>query len=286
MANEQEHNATIIGITGIDKQRLHILSNLYYEPFDSESVLSVVSKLAHEPGGACDTFYNTETWCTSMDQSSEGTLFVVSMEGEMHISKGEQWSILDLECPDGLNSVWAADDNEAFAVGLNGERVRVIGQTVTVDRKPKAQRLNAVHGTSSANVYVVGDDGVIMNYDGAKWSDLHLPTNVNLLTVLCISESEVYVGGSHGTLLKWDGVQWETLECPDITITSLALYKGDLYVSAGQDGVYILGEDGVEPFKGLLIYHLKTIDDLLFGIGNRLVAQFDGVSWWGGDLTI
>ena len=204
----------------------------------------------------------------------------------MHISKGNKWNILDLECPDGLNSVWASNDDEAFAVGLNGERVRVIGQTVTVVRDPEARRLNAIHGTSSANVYAVGDYGVIMNYDGKIWKDLDLPTNVNLLAVLCNSENEVYVGGSRGTLLKWNGVQWEALESPEITITSIALFNGDLYVSAGRDGVYILGKDGLEPFKDLLIYHLKTIGKNLFGIGNRLVAQFDGSGWWGGDLDI
>jgi hypothetical protein len=286
VTTEQDHNTTIVSITGIDKERLHILSNLYCEPFDSESVLSVVSKLAHNPGGVCDTYYSTETWCTSMDQSTGGTLFVVSMEGEMHVSKGNKWIILDLECPDGLNSVWASNDDEAFAVGLNGERVRVIGQTVSVDRDPEPRRLNAIHGTSSANVYAVGDNGVIMNYDGTIWKDLHFPTNVNLLAVLCNSENEVYVGGSRGTLLKWNGVQWEALESPEITITSLALFKGDLYVSAGRDGVYILGKNGLEPFKDLLIYRLKTIGNILFGIGNRLVAQFDGVGWWGGDLNI
>jgi hypothetical protein len=101
-----------------------------------------------------------------------------------------------------------------------------------------------------------------------------------------VSDKETYVGGTGGTLLKWDGHGWKPLVAPTIKITSLALYKNVLYAAAGLEGIFILEEAGLQEFKKLLLYRLKTIDDLLFGIGNRLVTQFDGTSWWGGDVDL
>lgn len=286
MANDEKHNASIVSITGESNDNLNLLANLYYEPFDSESVLSVVTSLSHKPDVKGDTIYSTDTWCTSMDKSKGGILYVVSMEGELHIFRNMKWTVINLLCPDGLNSVWAASDYEAFAVGLKGEQVRVINEAVTLTRDPNCRRLNAVHGTASSNVYAVGDDGLIFHFDGYAWTELKSPTASNLLAVLCISDKEVYVAGTAGALFKWDGVSWKRLVAPKIKITSLAMYQNVLYAAAGSEGVFILQKKGLQEVKKLLLYRLKTIDNLLFGVGNRLVAQFDGTNWWGGNLDL
>ena len=64
------------------------------------------------------------------------------------------------------------------------------------------------------------------------------------------------------------------------------LYQGKLYAAAGQEGVYVLGSNGLEEFKDLTIDILETIDDLLFGVAGKFVVQFNGSEWWGGDLDL
>lgn len=214
---------------------------------------------------------------------------MVSMEGELHVFRQGAWRLLNLDCPSGLNSVWVATDNEAFAVGLKGERARIVGETVELVRDAEGRRLNCVHGSGPRNVFAVGDGGLIFRFDGVVWEELPALTESNLLTVLCKSEKEVYVGGAGGVLLHWNGVRWNVIRIAgiaEITITSIAFYRDTLYAAVGRAGVYVLRENVLEPIKDEVLYRLRSIDDLLFGIGNRLVLQYDGESWWGGDLDL
>ncbi|MCU7936503.1 MAG: hypothetical protein KZQ99_16775 [Candidatus Thiodiazotropha sp. (ex Dulcina madagascariensis)] len=283
--NVEDHATSLVSITGESNRQLHLLANLYHEPFDAESVLSVVVTLSHKPDVKWKKIYSSETWCTSMDQSKGGTLYVVSMEGEMHVFRGGAWTVIDLEAPDGLNSVWAADDNESFTVGLNGERIRINGDQIDSVKDENGVRLNAVHGSSSSNVMAVGDEGQAYRFDGDVWTKVDLPTNVNLLCVHCLSDECIVVGGA-GVLFRWDGEAWFEIEAEDLTITNITYWNEHFYLACGRDGVFVLQDDELSLEKEVLIYRLNAIGDNLFGVANRLVAQYDGEGWWGGDLDL
>jgi len=285
MENNQDHNASIVSITGVNNNQLHLLVNLYYEPFDPESVLSVIATLEHKPDVKWNTIHSIEQWCTAMDQSKGGTLFVVSMEGELHVYNANKWTVLDLGCPDGLNSIWAANDNQAFIAGLGGERIRVIDEKIEITREPKSFRLNAIHGSSESNVVTVGDEGMVYKFDGINWKKIDLPTNVNLLSVYCHSEKEIFIGGA-GVLYRWDGSVWYEIDAQELIISSIAFYLGRFFLACGGKGVFSIQNDALELFKEITVYRLKHIDDSLFAIGNKLVAQYDGKEWWGGDLDL
>jgi hypothetical protein len=285
MNAKQDHQASLVSITGKSNQQLHLLANLYYEPIDPESVLSIIISLSHKPDVDGDTIYSTETWCTSLDESDGGTLYVVSMEGEMHVYRNESWHVLDLQAPNGLNSVWAANDNESFAVGLEGERIHVRGDQFEVTRDNNRVRLNAVHGSSTAHVMAVGDHGLAFRFDGKQWHKVELPTNVNLLGVYCLAEDQVLISGA-GVLFRWDGDAWFDIEADGLNISDIAYWNKHFYLACGSNGVYFLQDDELVIKKELTVYRLNSIGDRLFGVGNRMVTQFDGEGWWGGDLDI
>ncbi len=285
MENELEHNTSIVSIVGKDNKQLFLLANLYYTPFDPESVLTAIVSLEHKPNIAWNTIHSIEQWCTSMDQSPGGSLFVVTMEGELHKFDGNQWSVVDLNCHDGLNSVWAANDNEVFVAGLGGERIHVVNDRIDLSKDPNNIRLNAIHGSSQKNVVAVGDEGMVFKYDGNIWSKIELPTNVNLLSVYCCSDNEILIGGAE-VLYRWDGAAWHDIESQNLIISSIEFYENSYYVACGDNGVHVLENDKLDLFKAITVYRLKKIDSLLFGIGNRLVTQFDGQGWWGGDLNL
>jgi hypothetical protein len=289
MANEAskpDRVTTFLSVTGVNNQELQFLANLSPPISESESNWSVIGNLAHRPDIGWTKIYEFDSWLTSMDRSVGGSLFAVSLDGRLHSNHTGAWGEMDLRCP-GLNSVWAATDDGAFAVGEGATRVRIAGMGATAIRGTPQQRLNAVHGTSPENVLAVGDNGLIMRFDGANWIQLDPPTNYNLLAVLCRSQSEAYIAGAGGVLLRYDGTDFEHLVKPgDLVITGLAWYRDALHAAAGQGGVHVLTAIGLDQIKPLILYKLRTIGDLLFGWGNNLIAQFDGSGWWGGRIDL
>jgi len=286
MPDEPDHYTTLLSIAGRDSKHLYALANLAPTVDDPDSIWSVVIELSHKPEVLWKRTYMMETWLTSMGQSSEGYLYAVSMDGDLHTNRTGSWVVHDLDCPAGLNAIWVTSDTEIFAVGEVGKCVRWSGGNTDVfDRIPRVS-LNAIHGRSASDVYAVGDEGEILRYNGSTWSEIESPCNHSLFSVLCVSEADMYIAGA-GVLFRTVGQEWEDLHCPpNIEITSLAVYHNELYAAAGEDGIYRLGREGLNKVKTLAIYELNVIEDLLFGIGGQLVVQFDGRGWWGGNLDL
>ena len=64
-----------------------------------------------------------------------------------------------------------------------------------------------------------------------------------------------------------------------------------LYCAAGADGMFKVGPKEMEKIADPKIddsnlYELRTIDDLLFGVGDNEVMQFNGQKWIGGPLDL
>jgi len=286
MANQIKHQASVLGVVGDSNDDLHVLANLYHEPFDSESILSVIVHMAHRPEVKWQLIHKFEGWLTSIDRTSDGKLVVASMDGEYICYDNMTATTSDLGCPDGLNAIWAADKDFVFTVGVGGEIVRIRNTIVDLLRPADGSRLNAVHGFSSADVYVVGDHGRVIHFDGKRLTDIDVGTNCNLLTVLCSGES-VYIAGTAGFAVVGKAGVWTRFDAPNVTFTSLAYFKDHLYAAAGVDGVLVENSGRMDEKKKITVYRLRTVgDDLLFAVGNRLVAQFDGAGWWGGDIDL
>ncbi|QSQ19784.1 hypothetical protein JY651_31430 [Pyxidicoccus parkwayensis] len=286
MSTAPDHHTSFISIVGTNPRDLQLLANLSPPVDDPESIVTVIVSLVHEANTTWTKLLEVDAWVTDLARSSSGRLYAVDMDGQLHFtdSKGA-WTNRDVGCPDGLVSLWVASDDQVFAAGDHGERVRVSGKQVDIVRDEQERRLNAVHGCSTDDVYMVGEKGAVFRYQGQTWSELESPTNYSLLSVLCRSPREVYLAGARGMLFRGDGDTWEQLKAPEVTITSLAWYRDALYAAAGKDGIFRLGPQGLEKLKDLTLYRLRVIGDHLFGLGGRLVARFDGKGWWGGPVN-
>jgi hypothetical protein len=286
MPEDRDYRTTILSLTGKDHHRLHFLANLSPLVDDPDSIWSVVADLTHRPEVRWTRRHFVQSWLTSMDETPSGSLFAVSIDGELHFAQDNAWTKMDLGCPEGLYAIWAGSDRDLFAVGGTGLRVSIHDLAPHVDRDAKRRRLFAIHGASCDDVYAVGQEGVVFRRAKGMWTEIEAPTDAALLAVLCQGES-VYVGGERGTLLRRTSETWEPLRCPEeIAITSLAWYRATLFAAAGLKGVYRLGPDGLESFKQRTVYKLRTVGHLLFGIGGSLVMQYDGSGWWGGELDL
>ena len=283
---QDEYRTSLITATGNDLRKMHLLANVSPRVGDPEEIISIVADFSvdeqFEFTGV--PVHQLDSWLTAMEEPKTGVLYAVSMDGELHSYRGRSWSVLDLDCPEGIIRMWAASEDEVFAAGGAGEKIHVVRSIPEIDRDKKSRCLRGVHGVSKNHVIIVGDKGAICRFDGRGWTDLVSPTNYNLLAVWCRSKKEVYVGGARGHAFRSEGDDWERIKCPPVMLYEFAWFQGKLWAAAGEDGVLVLGRDGFESAKKLNVFRVRTVADRLFAFGGNLVAVFDGQEWIGTEM--
>lgn len=148
--------------------------------------------------------------------ASAGTLFGVGETGRIVRITGADTDTptalpLNSRTWVGLNSVWAASDTNAWAVGGTGTIRHYTGDEINwdvVSDVPTDVDLNAVWGTSPDDVWAVGDAGVVLHFDGQKWSRMKIAGLGNrrpdLYAVWAPEPGHVWIGG-HGILVALGG---------------------------------------------------------------------------------
>lgn len=266
---------------------IELLINLYEQPLDPDDVNSAVHSVKTSLTGTQGTAaYNVVEWLTSLDTAAGGMMVACSMDGNIHLREQGTWSVIDSGCDAGLNSIFSLDDSTAYAVAVSGQIVRIGSRQAHIDFPGTGTRLNSIHGCSPSCLYAVGDDGLVARFDGQAWSVLEPFTNANLLAVLCVAHDNVFVAGALGIVFHWDGQVWKRFNAPPVTLTSIACYKNRIYLASGKDGIFIVEDETLEHLKQLILYRLRVIDDLMYGVGGSLLAWFDGAQWRGGAYAV
>ncbi len=153
---------------------------------------------------------------TSIHGVSADDLWAVGYRGAAVHIEGAQSATpkvtpFDTQTWSGLNGVWVASENDAWAVGGAGIIRHYTGQPVSwdiVSDVPATEDLRAVWGTSSSDVWVVGDAATVLHWDGASWSRVKVTglgaRRPNLYAVWTPAPGHVWVGGD-GVLLSLGG---------------------------------------------------------------------------------
>jgi hypothetical protein len=104
-------------------------------------------------------------------------------------------------------AVWAADANDAWAVGLNGTIVYYNGTSWGAQASGTTQSLEAVWGSSRHDVWAVGSNGTILHFDGVAWTASSSPTTSGLTGVWTDSAGEAFAVGAvpAGVVLQYGG---------------------------------------------------------------------------------
>jgi hypothetical protein len=280
---------SIVGVApavGADKN-VELLINLYEQPLDSEDIYSTIHSVRTSPSGTQgDAAYNVAEWLTSLDTTAQGGMLACSMEGTIHVYERGAWHVIPSGCDGGLNHIFALNADAAYAVSIGGQVVGITGRQTRIEYRGAGTRLNSIHGCSPSCIYAVGDDGLVVHSNGSVWSVLEPLTNVTLLAVLCLAADDTYVAGAMGMFFHWNGSTWKRLNAPPHNFTSIARYNSRIYVAAGKDGVHVLEGDSLEQAKQLVLYRLRVIDDLMYGVGGSLIAWFNGSQWTGGAYAV
>jgi photosystem II stability/assembly factor-like uncharacterized protein len=248
---------------------------------DGESFYSFIFRILDIKTGARETVYEAPVWLTSMTISASGTIFAVDADGVVHSDETGSFTKYDTKSPPGFTRIWCLDDQHVFACGRGGVMVRKSGAQWIQFNSGLDGDLYGVHGTSSRQIYTVGEEGRIFHYNGREWTRVDPPTNYILNAVLCVTSKRVFICGEGGAIFEGAQSQWQPLEAPAITYYSLAEFRGQIYVAAGGDGVFVIDGNGLKLIKKLTIYNLVTCGNLLLAIGDDLVGRFDGNAWKG-----
>jgi hypothetical protein len=196
----------------------------------------------------------------------------------------------------GLQGVWAAAANEAWAVGEAGTLARYNGAAWQVTPPPTTQTLHAVFGTAANDVWTVGDGGVALHFDGAKWSAVPTGESLPLLALFAAAGNDVWAaGGSNtsGALVHWDGAAWKA------SATPFAGALRSIWGAAANDVWLVMDPTGKTPTSSL--YHWDganwtekptaevfsavrgTAANDVYAVGGPIdqsrIMHYDGTSW-------
>lgn len=286
---EEKLQATYLDVVGKDPNQPYLLINVSDSNGDPESI---ASKLYIVPFNKEEVnpipVYQAFSWLTAMSMAPSGKIFIVDADGYLHYAKGKNWTKTNISENTFLMDIWSANDKEIFIVGEEGTLIYLNENKKSILKDKKKRNLNAVHGISTKNVLAVGDKGALWHFNGIDWEELNSPTKDTLLAVLYISETEQYIAGSKGALFINSSQKeiWKQIKCSNkITITSLAWYKNELYVAAGEHGVFKLAEDKLEKFSPSPVDTLSVISNRLFASKLGFVGYWTKDGWWGGDLN-
>lgn len=128
---------------------------------------------------------------------------------------GAKWENISPNIPnERLFSVWAANNNEVWAVGTNGTILFYNGNNWTKQESGTTLQLCAIDGLNDKNIYAVGysydyNEGVILHFDGYNWSKVYLNNGAEfsaMRDIRVFSERKIWVVGLIS--YEFDGERW------------------------------------------------------------------------------
>jgi cysteine-rich repeat protein len=181
-----------------------------------------------------------------------------------------------------LAAVWAADDNDAVAVGAQGTVVRWNGTAWSPQSSGTTADLRDVWGRAAGDVYAVGD-AVVVHWDGVAWSSLGFPGTG--MRAIAGDVDRIYVVGDGGAAWSYDTLGWHALVIGTTADLSDVYAAGGLVVAVGAAGT-IVQDDGTgwAPGRTATTANLRAVwggaTDGFFAAGERGTLLFyDGQVW-------
>lgn len=247
--------------------------------------------------------YIIETVVTSHCVIGNGNREVISLgaDGTIHVASpsGFKWESVD-DSDEGPNDKRAMVDikpigDEIFAVGMARQvyKRQKDGTWVRYDQGARRERklwdiagFKSVDGFGSNAIYAVGFNGEIWFYDGNRWQPLDSPTNVKLEKVKCLQKNDFFIAGAKGTLIKGNRDKLKIIpnDVTKSTFWGLEYYNDKIYLSDRKE-VYVFNGDEIEKIdmqleKKITTCYLHANDGVLWSVGDRDIAVFDGSKWF------
>lgn len=184
-------------------------------------------------------------------------------------------------------------DGYVYACGMKRHVFKRIDENKWTDISAAAPQspeqavgFEALDGYSNNEIYAVGWAGEIWHFDGSTWNQEEIATDMILTSVCCAPDGFVYVAGQKGAFLRGRKNNWEIIRGKSPyseDFWDLCWYEGQLYV-ATMGGLYILKGDELNLVEfgsigPLSCFSLTTAEKVLWSIGHKDIASYDGKKW-------
>jgi hypothetical protein len=168
------------------------------------------------------------------------------------------------------------------------------------DNTPMEKRigLSAINGPHENAIYVAGYRHAdwlppcAFFWNGEAWRELELPPVAERLTNIYVeNEARIWMCGSNGTLLLGnanDGFESLSTVEDNQLFLSLCMFQGKMYLGSNL-GLFVYDpanhQEGILPVRTSLLPPLQdanvvdAVDDVLWSIGSKDIARFDGKKW-------
>ncbi len=153
----------------------------------------------------------------------------------------------------------------------------------TIRRFTASERVSEISALDSDRLVAACGNGLVMLFDGERWIEIiDTPTDVNLVAIHVSAPDEVWFGGWKSTVLRWNGKDrwklWNTAGTQNAS--SIASYKGVIYVGCATDGIFRLEGDGFVKVSDIFALSLLVHGDyLITSGGGRSISIYDGSTW-------
>ena len=181
----------------------------------------------------------------------------------------------------------ASAGNFAFLVGAEARRVPLApyGAGIALRVGP----LDSVVAASENEAYAVGAAGKLVWLRDGAWTDRGQIADVDLHGITRTPAGELIAVGDAGRIVtSLDAVTWTVVDDPGTTVTLRAVWAVATGVFAVGEGGTIVrrGADGAwRAMRSRTTQHLRAIHGLgendLFAVGDDVVVRFDGTEWTG-----
>ncbi|MCH8837412.1 MAG: carboxypeptidase regulatory-like domain-containing protein [Candidatus Marinimicrobia bacterium] len=148
------------------------------------------------------------------------------------------WSVVTTLGDKDLVSVYALDDNLAYAVGDSGTLAKWNGSSWSMEQSPSTNDIKDIVILASDNVWMVGTDGVFY-YNGSIWIQPEGSPQVSLGIIALIDTNNIFVGSDNSAdVYRYNSNIWQLTNLPG-TISDLDIISNDR-VYALVDGAYAI----------------------------------------------
>lgn len=220
--------------------------------------------------------YEIDDWLADLWRTPSGHLYTMDEAGQVHIYDGKRWSVTQTGEKSLLTCVWGLDDKSIYATAKGVILQRTEGRW-TYATKGHKNSIDRLRGLTDNTVYAVGRRGLMLHFDGRKWHRIDVPTNLHLNAVCAVSADTIYAVGAEGIVLKGAGTHWLVYELGTIDLLDVVAFQEEIYVAAGHQGLFRLGEgELVEVRSDINAVRLTSNDHFLDVAGGLSIHQFDG----------
>lgn len=230
--------------------------------------------------------FQTETWISSFWVSPTETVYACDGFRLWTGRLGEEFIPVDGLSDRSILKIWGLDDADRFILGEDGLVLFSSGAEWRDISLPDRRRLVDIAGPSLDSIYAVGHGGAFCRLVDATWQVIDTGTTANIRALEVLSNGTVYACGERGIAFIFQDETVTFLDSlPDRYFGGVAQYKNKVYFGASGEGVDVLKDNTIEPFKeNIFGQRLKANAAYLWSCGGNSIFRYDGKSWTGEDF--